>query len=91
MYCSKHFPFVFGNPKEVLLQTVKTQMKIKCIIMLHFIRVYAVLEVKRSPDKTILLFKLYINRHPRYAQWTIESLLYETRRKNPLVYKGLYT
>ena len=25
----------------------------------------------------------------RYVQWTIPSLLYQTRRKNPLVYKGL--
>ena len=26
---------------------------------------------------------------PRYIQWTIPSLLYHTRRKNPLVHKGL--
>ena len=26
---------------------------------------------------------------PRYVQWTIPSLSYQTRRKNPLVYKGL--
>ena len=26
---------------------------------------------------------------PRYLQWTIPNLLYQTRRKNPLVYKGL--
>ena len=25
----------------------------------------------------------------RYVQWAIPSLLYQTRRKNPLVYKGL--
>ena len=25
----------------------------------------------------------------RYVQWTILSLLYQTRRKNPLVYEGL--
>ena len=25
----------------------------------------------------------------RYVQWTIPSLLYQTRRENPLVYKGL--
>ena len=26
---------------------------------------------------------------PQYLTWTITSLLYETRRKNPLVHKGL--
>ena len=26
---------------------------------------------------------------PRYVQWTIPRLLYQTRRKNPLVHKGL--
>ena len=26
---------------------------------------------------------------PRYLQWTISSLLYQTRRKNSIVYKGL--
>ena len=26
---------------------------------------------------------------PRYVQWTIPSLLYQTRRRTPLVYKGL--
>ena len=26
---------------------------------------------------------------PRYVQWTIPTLLYQTRRNNPLVYKGL--
>ena len=34
-----------GNPKQVLLQTVKTQMK--CSIMLHFIRVYTVCKGKK--------------------------------------------
>ena len=33
-------PLYMGNPKWVLLQTVKTQMK--CSIMLHFIRVYTI-------------------------------------------------
>ena len=27
--------------------------------------------------------------NPRYAQWTIPYLLYQTRRNSPLVYKGL--
>ena len=27
--------------------------------------------------------------NPRYVQWTIPSILYQTRQKNPLVYKGL--
>ena len=26
---------------------------------------------------------------PRYIQWTIPSLLYQARRNNPLVYKGI--
>ena len=28
---------------------------------------------------------------PRYIQWTLPDLLYQTSRKNPLVYKGLIT
>ena len=26
---------------------------------------------------------------PRYIEWTIANLLFQTGRKNPLVYKGL--
>ena len=41
-----HEPFLFREtPKEVLLQTVKTQMK--CSIMLHFIGVYTVCKGKK--------------------------------------------
>ena len=60
----------------------------KCSIMLHFIRVYAV-KVKRSSDKRIQCYLKIITWHPRYVQWTIPSLVYQTKRKNPLVYKGL--
>ena len=28
---------------------------------------------------------------PRYIQWTISTYIYQTSRKNPQVYKGLYT
>ena len=40
------------SPKQVLLQTVKTQMK--CSIMLHFIRVYTVCKYRQS--NTIICF-----------------------------------
>ena len=43
------------TPNQVLLQTVKTQMK--CSIMLHFIRVYTVYKGKeRSLDERIQFF-----------------------------------
>ena len=35
-----------------------------------------------------IVFKL-LSDTPRYVQWTSPSLLFQTRRKNPLVYKGL--
>ena len=46
------------TPKQVILQTVKTQMK--CSMMLHFIRVYTVCEGKKNfrQKKTIFVFKL---------------------------------
>ena len=77
------------TPKRVLFQTVNTQMK--CSIMLHFIRVNTV-KVKKDlqTDKIIqYLKKNIIPDAPRYVQWTIPNLLYQTRRKNLLVYKGL--
>ena len=79
----KFNPLYMGNPKRVLLQTVKTQME--CRIMWHFIRVYT---VKVEKDIWTFFFKLQPDT-PSYAQWTIPSLMYKTRRKNPLVYKGL--
>ena len=52
-------PFVFGKPlKQVLLQTVKTQMK--CSIMLHFIRVYTVCKGKKDlQTKNVVFFENY--------------------------------
>ena len=38
-------------------------------------------------DNTI--FKKIKPDNPRYVQWVIPSLLYQTSRKDPLVYKGL--
>ena len=78
-------------PKCVLLQTVKTQ--IKCSIMLHFIRVYTVCKgKKRSSDIQIHIIFLIINYNGTPQGMKIglsPSLLYQTRRKNPLVYKEL--
>ena len=48
---SSHFhPFIalciWETPKQVLLQTVKTKMK--CIIMMHFIRVHTVCKGRKD-------------------------------------------
>ena len=79
-------------PKQVLLQSVKTLMK--CNIMLHFIRVYTVCKGKKIfRQKNTILFVNYnltpLNIYnvlsqvycikPRYVQWTIPSLLYQTK------------
>ena len=54
-----------------------------------FIRVYTFCKGKKIfRQKNTIDLKLYPD-NPRYVQWTIPSLLYQTRRKNPLVYKGL--
>ena len=61
----------------------------KCSIILHFFRVYTVLKVKKdlqTKEYNVFLINMTL---PRYVQWTIPSLLYQTRKKNPLVYKGL--
>ena len=89
-YClsGEHLIFVLGEtPKWALLQIVKAQMK--CSIMLHFIRVYIVWKGKKdNQTKEYNIFWKLKPDTPRYVQWTIPSLLYQTRRKNPLVYKG---
>ena len=57
----------------------------KCSIMLPFIRVCTV-KVKRF---FIQKNKIFLKIKPdRYIQWTIPILLYQTRSKNLLVYKG---
>ena len=64
----------------------------KCHIIWHFIRVFTIcyFKQKRSSDKEIQFFFLNYNLTPLdYVQWTIPSLLYQTRRKNPSIYKGL--
>ena len=45
--------------------------------------------VKDFQTKKYNIFFKLITWHPRYVQWTIPSLLFQTNRKNPLVYKGL--
>ena len=46
-----------------------------------------------DPDEISSGSTLFVNTilpdTPRYDQWTIPSLMYQTRRKNSLVYKGL--
>ena len=63
----------------------------KFSIMLHFIRIYTVCkELKKIfRQKNTIYFEKYNLTLHRYVQWTIPSVLYKTRRKNPLVYKGL--
>ena len=61
--------------------------------MLHFIRVYTVWKDKKDLQKkgyNMFFLKLYPDTCTTiHVQWTIPSLLYKIRRKNPLVYKGL--
>ena len=55
----------------------------------EFIRVYTVCKSNnnlQTKDYNII-FNLSPDT-PRYVQQTISSLLYQTRRKNPFVYKG---
>ena len=87
MKCKKCICLTFcirGNPKCVVLQTVKTQLW-------HFIRVYTVCEGEKDlQTKNPIFLKNYKLTPLMYTQWTIQSLLYQTtRRKNPVVYKGL--
>ena len=68
------------TPNQVLLQTV----------MLHFIGSTLFVKLKKiCRQKNAIFFKKLYPDTPKYVQWTIPSLLYQTRRKNPLVYKGL--
>ena len=71
-----------GNPKRILLQSVKTQMK--CNIM-----VYTVCKGKEDVQTKEYLIKKLKPDTPRFVKWTIPSLMYQTKRKNPLVYKGV--
>ena len=61
----------------------------KCRIMRHFIRVCTVCKGKKDLQTKNTIFFLLLPDTPRYVQWTIQNLLYQTRGKNPLVYKGL--
>ena len=56
-------------------------------IMLHFIRVYTVCKGEKIfRQKNAIFFESYNLTH-----WAIPSLLCQTRRKNPLVYKGKHS
>ena len=44
---------------------------------------------KQSSGKEIHFIRKLLTLTPQYIQWTIPSLLYQTRRKNLLVHKGL--
>ena len=58
----------------------------KCSIMLHFIRVYTVCEGKNDLQTIFENFNLTpLDMYNGLSQ----VYLYQTRRKNPLVYKGL--
>ena len=46
-------------------------------------------KVKKIFRQIIQSFVLIITNIPRYVQWTISSLLDQTRRKNLLILKGL--
>ena len=83
--CSTPFTLcILEPPKWVLLQAVKTYMK--CHITWHFIRVYSVCSAKTIVRQIMQYLKKYITNTPRYIQWTIPILFYQTRRKNLLVY-----
>ena len=59
----------------------------KMLIMQHFIRVYNDLR-----KNTIFLVIISCDpgpMTPQYTLWTIPSLLYQTRTKNPIVHNGL--
>ena len=71
------------TPKWVLLQTVKTHMKCS---MLHFIRVYTVCKGIKDFQTKEYNILLIVTWHPRYVEWTIPSLLYQSRRKNLLIH-----
>ena len=77
-------PFVFGKPlNKSILQTVKTQ--IKCSIMLHFISLTV---CKSKKDLQIKEYNIFLENYNLTPQ-DMYSLLYQTSRKTPFVYKGL--
>ena len=57
--------------------------------MQHFIRVYTVCKGEKDRQTKEYIFLKIIAGHLRYVQWTIPSLLYHTRRNNPLEHKEL--
>ena len=60
--------------------------------MQHFIRVNTGGKSKtRSSDKEYNIFFKISPDTPKYAQWTIQSLFYQTRRKDPPPRIHLYT
>ena len=75
-------------PKWVLLQTVKTPDEMPHNAAFHQSTLYVMVKKMLRQKITIYFCKLLLDTSS-YVQWTIQSLLYHTRRKSPLVYKGL--
>ena len=74
------------TPKWIILQTVKTTY---CGISPESTLFVKVKQVSQTENT---IFSENYNPYTlRCVYWTIPRLLYQTRRKNPLVYKGLRT
>ena len=69
--------------KQVLLQTVKTQMKCSIII-----RAYTVFKGQKDLQTKEYIFFNYNPTPLDLYNGLSQALLYQTRRKNYLVYKG---
>ena len=59
--------------------------------MLYFIRVYTIGKDKIDLQKTFFFVNYNLAYLDNHVQWIIPSSLYQIKRKNPLVYKGLIT
>ena len=60
------------------------------MIMLHFISINTVnVKMIFRQNNTVFFENYNLTPLDNYVQWTISCLFYQTRRKNPLVYKGL--
>ena len=62
----------------------------KCCMMQHFIRVCTICLDKNDLQRKKHFYLENITCDPGYIQLTLPSLLYHTRRKNPLVHKGMW-
>ena len=50
---------------------------------------HCLLRQKQSSEKEIQFNLEILTCDPQYMEWTIQSLLYQTKKKNPLWYEGL--